>query len=70
MLHVSSAFAHECTCTIALVNVKVELKSSEHRLAARRTANVNCLGLDFSTCIFAFPELDWVQHFLDDIKIK
>lgn len=69
-LHVSSAFAHDCTCTIALVNVKAEPKSSEQQLAARRTTNVTRLGLDFSTCTVAIPERDWVQHFLHDIKIK
>lgn len=52
------------------MNVKVELEASEERLAARRTANGNRLGLDFSTCTFAFPELDWVQQFLHYIKIK
>lgn len=35
-----------------------------------RTANGNRLGLDFSTCTFAFPELDWVQQFLYYIEIK
>lgn len=54
-LHESSALAHDCPSTIALGNVEVGLKAAEPGLVTHGTANVNCLGLDFSTCAFAFP---------------
>lgn len=55
-LHVSSAFAHHCTHTIALANVKVVLKSPEHRLAAQ-VCNCDLPGPGLQHLHFAFLEL-------------